>query len=731
MAKKVKSASLDLEKELKKVQDVNDKNALIGSKAKGMITIDNNSQIMDTIKIINIEDEDFDDRDNLLSIKGTDKKSGLELLDIFLNIYKNESEKINYDNFNKHIREQIRENRFMMSNMDQLGTALEMRKTSLLSPDDASKESFIFNIEKTNGTEQTSVSAMSVSKKLKEEVNFPDLMEKLVDVGSVDGQAILYTLPYSELAKQFQAYIKQDKNKVKSIYESVTGKEPEVSFNITESLDGTMIESIDISYEELENWLEVMDTKPINIKEGFEDKQIFTDMFGGAIIEEAKAAFLSNIRENNITEAAENEVNDLFGFNFDKTAYAKQKVNIKISGVYTKVLDNEKTIPIIIDKKLMGAYIVEEYNSFGMRNIYTTKTLLEKESASTLKLNPLGQSHNMLDSLKKLIERNLNSRFLKTNKHILGTIRDIFNESMNKGQTAKVRFIPAKYLELYIDTPDGTGLGISPLQAARNSIYSVILLNKNMQLTELLYKRPVKIAKVNVSGLNTDSEEFMWKAMEAMQQMYASASLYNISDVNNVTRHMSSIGRLFIPTTPDGKELITVDQLEGQTIPDNMELLRMHEKIIAMIMNTMVSSDEDSYINFATSYANKNIIAHRTTIKRQGYAGPQFSRIATNIYNMINPSSENIKIKITLPPPKSLINTTNNSMITDIVEKGKALAEIFCPDADDEKKKQYFVQRYVMKNLEGLEDVSMFTTQFEDDWKRKSSGDGSPDADKL
>jgi hypothetical protein len=194
---------------------------------------------------------------------------------------------------------------------------------------------------------------------------------------------------------------------------------------------------------------------------------------------------------------------------------------------------------------------------------------------------------------------------------------------------------------------------------------------------------------------------------------------------------MSSIGRLFIPTTPDGKELITVDQLDGQTIPDNMELLRMHEKIIAMIMNTMVSSDEDAYINFATSYANKNIIAHRTTIKRQGYAGPQFSRIATNIYNMINPSSEDIKIKITLPPPKSLTNTTNNSMITDIVEKGKALAEIFCPDATDEKKKQYFVQRYVMKNLEGLEDVSMFTTQFEDDWKRKSSGDGSPDADKL
>jgi hypothetical protein len=66
-----------------------------------------------------------------------------------------------------------------------------------------------------------------------------------------------------------------------------------------------------------------------------------------------------------------------------------------------------------------------------------------------------------------------------------------------------------------------------------------------------------------------------------------------------------------------------------------------------------------------------------------------------------------------------------------MTEKGKALAEIFCPDANDEKKKQYFVQRYVMKNLEGLEDVSMFTTQFEDDWKRKSSGDGSLDADKL
>ena len=44
--------------------------------------------------------------------------------------------------------------------------------------------------------------------------------------------------------------------------------------------------------------------------------------------------------------------------------------------------------------------------------------------------------------------------------------------------------------------------------------------------------------------------------MEAMQQMYASASLYNISDVNNVTRHMSAIGRVFVPTSADGKELM-------------------------------------------------------------------------------------------------------------------------------------------------------------------------------
>ena len=36
-----------------------------------------------------------------------------------------------------------------------------------------------------------------------------------------------------------------------------------------------------------------------------------------------------------------------------------------------------------------------------------------------------------------------------------------------------------------------------------------------------------------------------------------------------------------------------------------------------------------------------------------------------------------------------------------------------------------------MKNLEGLEDVAMFSDEFEEAWKRKSSGDGSPDADKL
>lgn len=713
----------DYEDDLKKIQKVNTDNSIIGPDARNLITVEPNSAIEKSIRVVNVEDEYKTDKDNLLAIRGKDKQSGAELLDIMNLMYKQEADKVLATNYERYIRGEIRDNRFMINNMDPLSMSMQMRKTSLLNPDDGTKKSFIFSIPSSeDDLESANIEAVKVEKQLEKELNYSEVLEQLVDVAGVDGYAILYKLPFSELATQFHNFVKADKNRARSIYEAVHDVQLPEALNIAESADGVF----EMSYDSLDKWMQTLDVRAQVIKEGYnrDETTVYTDVFGSLVTDEARDAFMGQAYETQMNNELDIKEagGDMFGIAFDELKPLKKNINLStLSGVHLSTLDNERTIPIVVNKKLIGVYYIEEYQTFGMRKILTTKSLLEKEKANYIGANPLANSKNMMDAITKVIERNLNTQFLKSNKHILGTLRDIFNESLAKGNNTKVRFIPAKYLELYVDTPDGTGLGKSPLQYAKNAIYSWILLNKNMQMTELYYKRPKMIGKINVAGLNTDMGEFMWKGIEAFEQMYNSATLHNITDVQSIMKHMSAIGRTLYPVTGDGKELISIERIEGQSAMDNMELLRMYEKIVAMMMSTMVSSDEDSYINFATSYANRNIVAARENNKRQAYAEKQFSRITTNLYNLINPDADNIEITIKLPSAKTLTNTTNNNVITDIIEKAKSLATAIFPE--EVPKQNHFVLGYISKNVQGLENMQGMVEEIMKSYKPKVGED--------
>lgn len=323
--------------------------------------------------------------------------------------------------------------------------------------------------------------------------------------------------------------------------------------------------------------------------------------------------------------------------------------------------------------------------------------------------------------LRKIVERNIDVNFLKNNKHILSELRNILNSSISGNENFKLRWIPAKYLELFTDRPATKTypLGSSILQDAKAGIYSWVMEHKNIQLTELFHKRPKMIVSLNLGGMTDDVEEYVMKAVESIEKMYSGANLQNIYDVDKMYSQMSNIARTIIPKGPDGNPLIDIDIREGQKTDDNIEVLKMYERIITVTMNITVSSFEEDY-NFAVSEINRTNLSQRIGVELQKHHSHQLSRIATNFLRDIADDDEakNYDVNITLPAPRFLNDQNNSSLIDNITSRAEKLAAVHYGDATSSKAKA-FVSFYSAKYLQGIEDIRQDREEFEKEYSKK------------
>ncbi len=709
MAKKKNSSELALDK----IRKSNDQNSLISRKASELIDVPTDTKTSVLLNTLAINDISYSRRGDITSIVGKDKETGLQLTDTIDMILKASSEKINAMTYKRFIRSQVMENRWMLDNMPQLRYGLQLRLTGIFAPDDVTKNTLIFSSKDITKDNESVISLEDVKQTLEDEVDFENLMLDSARAAGEEGFCIILKIPYSELANEFVAFSK-DKDgfkKAKGIYEAAFDRKIKDDYiNITESATG----EVTVSPVHIETICEMIDIVDISEHTSGDTKfyeNIFphnhwTDTYKDSLKVKIMESPYTDKKSKKEKQTA-NFFSNVFGHGASPNVTVTNDANLNITGVYTEILNSERVIPVMIKKQLIGVYYVEEADTIGFNKLTQTKGLMDKDRGA-FNLNNAIQNTTIVDYIRKVIERNIDTKFIKNNKHILKELRDIMNDSINRAEGFKIRFIPKEYLEVYTDTPatDSYTLGRSILQEAKTPIYFWIFENKNIQLTEFFYKRPKIIAKINTSGVSTDMEDYIWKAVESLENMYSGANLHNVFDVNAMSSQMSTHGRVIIPKGANGEELIDVEVLPGQSTTDNLETLRMYEKSISTIMNTMVSSDEDSYIQFASSYANRNVLAARVNLGLQKHHGRQISRIATNLFRMLNNKKETLdpEIVVTLPPPKALPNTANNDYITTITQRADELATKLFTDEQAAERKHY-IKGYMAKHLKGIENI--------------------------
>ena len=733
MAKKVNRETI-VPDDIQNIMDRNDELSLIQRDARSLLDV-NSLKTHQLISKMSINDSSYYKGD-ISRIVGKDKTTGVSLEGGIMSIFKESTSKIDSMNHRRFIRNQVLENRWMMSEMPHLKHGLAGRKTSVFTPDDVTKSSFAYSSPQLIDPigDDISVKTWTIAKiktMLKDEVDFEKLMNDAYDKAQEDGFVFIYKVKLAEIAKQLATFAK-NKNMYKqaSLISEAAFQKPfrdvdDYFFDIAESVNGETTDILE-GFDPMDV-SGILDTFDINEhymddpKKHYFESVFPSNPFTDTVKQTVKLQLMEHNKDMIITEAKKSDTmrsfyTDMFGTGFTGTQESDTKqTRLNITGMHTELLDSERVIPIMIGTKVLGLYYLEDTDVVGFQRLKENANSIVNSYTSNLE-----GGNAIVHMLRKIVERNIDVNFLKNNKHILSELRNILNSSIAGNDTYKLRWIPAKYLELYTDRPVTANypLGSSILQDAKAGIYAWVMEHKNIQLTELFHKRPKMVVSLNLGGMTDDVEEYVMKAVEFIEKMYSGANLQNIYDVDKMYAQMSNIGRTIIPKGPDGNPLIDIDIREGQKTDDNIEILKMYERIITVTMNITVSSFEENY-NFATSEINRTNLSQRIGVELQKHHSYQISRIATNMTRELSDDEElkDIEIKVTLPAPRFLADQNNSSLIDNITSRAEKVATIHYGDATTPKAKA-FISFYSAKYLQGIEDLKEDREQFEREYEK-------------
>ena len=467
MAKKVNRETI-VPDDIQNIMDRNDELSLIQRDARSLLDV-NSLKTHQLISKMSINDSSYYKGD-ISRIVGKDKTTGVSLEDGIMSIFKESTSKIDSMNHRRFIRNQVLENRWMMSEMPHLKHGLAGRKTSVFTPDDVTKSSFAYSSPQLIDPigDDISVKTWTIAKiktMLKDEVDFEKLMNDAYDKAQEDGFVFIYKVKLAEIAKQLATFAK-NKNMYKqaSLISEAAFQKPfrdvdDYFFDIAESVNGETTDILE-GFDPMDV-SGILDTFDINEhymddpKKHYFESVFPSNPFTDTVKQTVKLQLMEHNKDMIITEAKKSDTmrsfyTDMFGTGFTGTQESDTKqTRLNITGMHTELLDSERVIPIMIGTKVLGLYYLEDTDVVGFQRLKENANSIVNSYTSNLE-----GGNAIVHMLRKIVERNIDVNFLKNNKHILSELRNILNSSIAGNDTYKLRWIPAKYLELYTDRPE-------------------------------------------------------------------------------------------------------------------------------------------------------------------------------------------------------------------------------------------------------------------------------------
>lgn len=573
------------------------------------------------------------------------------------------------------------------SYVHQLKEAVNATRDAIVTSDDIGRQ-MSRNITFTNMPQDSNEvkNAINQIEKMEENLKLSHKIKNHIIPKTLEfGSFYVYTIPYSELIKDFKNREKMDfRNHNSSIMESTEAytindfsqyKPIFESCNVN-SAKKTMDDFLkDISVEN--NFTSLIDDL-VSVEEiaAMESSDIFTSnpefkKQVSTILKSSNKTTLGSAGEAVIDANGKNEYGD-------------------VTGCHIKLIDPRRLVEVSILDKVIGYYYLIDTGVKVNKLSFAQSVKLNLVTSSAIQKEDLESKfvHMIADKVVKAMDK----KYLENNAKFKDLIVNaLLYEDMYKRQV-KFQFIPVDFITKFTVDEDMNGEGQSILTNSLfyAKLYLYLLIFKVLSI--LTKSNDQKFHYIKSSGIDKETANTTQSVARAIKE-----NEMNFKDLMNYNTAINKIGKAkdaFVPTGTQGDRTIETDILSGQEVQLNDDL--METLITNAINGTGVPSVIMSYINEA-DYSRTLVMANAKFIGRVINYQLDFNRSLTELYRKLAKYYLNLDdsvadaITYTFAAPKSL----NNVNMSDIISNAEMTAN-------------FIVKCYIGENRNPQEEDNLF-----------------------
>ena len=345
-----------------------------------------------------------------------------------------------------------------------------------------------------------------------------------------------------------------------------------------------------------------------------------------------------------------------------------------ITGVYMKIYDPRRVIPIYVMDYCIGYYLMYETVEETTTNVLNAVHTLSRTTMLFQNDKKREFETRFVSLIAERICRSIDKPFLKKNKQFKNLIANAISYDNFYTKNFRVQFVTANYITHFkINEDYNTHMGRSILY--RSMFYAMLY------LTILLFYIIMYVTKsgdtrlllVRSNGTNKDVNS----RLQTVIKEYKQAQI-NYNDFGSVRGILSKVGRgkdIAVPVGVNGERSLDMEQLSGNTPDFNDALLELLRK--SMISNTGCPSAMLNYID-EVDFAKQIQMLHSKFVSRCVSMQEETETSITELYRKLlsygdySISDEDIEnFYFEWARPKSL----NNQNMGDLISTTEQLAE--------------------------------------------------------
>ena len=387
----------------------------------------------------------------------------------------------------------------------------------------------------------------------------------------------------------------------------------------------------------------------------------------------------------------------------DVTDQYKKEFKDTVKGVYMKLYDPRRVIPIRIMDYTLGYYVLYETVDETRSNVLNAVHTLSRTTMLFQNSKRREFEEELVSLLSARICESVDKKFLRKNAEFKELIANAISYENFYTKSFKVQFVPVNYMTHFKVNEDyNTHMGVSVLK--RSLFYGMLYLSILLFKIIMIVTRSSDTRMFMVKGNGVDKD-----ITNRINRVVSDYKMNQISynDFGSVRGILSKVGKgrdLAVPVGANGERAFEIEVMQGQDIPLDTPLLELLRK--GMISNTGCPSAMINYLE-EVDFAKQIQMLNSKFVSRMVSMQTELEIPCTELYRKLLSFGEYgidevdiDNIYFEWSRPKAL----NSQNIVDIISSSDSIAEFITKmysgdnDQDDPRIKDR-IYRYVVKNI--------------------------------